>query len=58
MSRAERMHKSTFARKRRRTIKDTIWKKTLNLFSKLRKKRRTRIPKYLGGKTSTPSNDK
>jgi len=39
---SERIHKSERARLRRRSIKDTIFKRTLNLFSKLRRKKKKR----------------
>ena len=42
MKRAKRIHKSEAARKKRRTVKDIIFKRTMNFYAKMRKKRRTR----------------
>ena len=45
MSRGTRIHKSTAARKRRKTIKDIIFARTINFYAKMRKKRRNRTAK-------------
>ena len=39
---AERLHKSTFARIRRRGLKDMIFERTITLFARLKKMRKKR----------------
>ena len=41
-TKANRIHKSMTARKKRKEVKDIVFKRTFNFFAKMRKKRRTK----------------
>jgi hypothetical protein len=41
-TKANRIHKSETARKKRKEIKDIVFMRTINFFSKMRKKRRNK----------------